>query len=97
MFWALLCRCHGTVLAHIGRWEESLRSLASAQAIDFNPDTEPLRKTVSAKVAVIEAEKAQQRIADEVSGTEMSYSRHFIEHVFVVFQGNFARESEKAA
>ena len=37
------------------------------QAIDFDPDTEPLRKIVSKKVAGIEAEKAQQRIAEEVS------------------------------
>jgi hypothetical protein len=55
------------VLSHLGRWEPALQSLAAAQAIDFNPDSEPLRKAVSAKVAAIEAEKVQQRIADEVS------------------------------
>lgn len=61
-----ICRCRGTVLSHLGRWEDSLRSLVAAQAIDFNPDSEPLRKAMSGKVAVIEAEKVQQRIADEV-------------------------------
>ena len=54
------------MLSHLGRWEQSLGSLVAAQAIDFNPDTEPLRKAVSARVAAIEAEKVQQRIADEV-------------------------------
>ena len=50
------------MLSHLARWEDSQRSLVAAQAIDFNPDTE----AVSGKVAIIEAEKVQQRIADEV-------------------------------
>ena len=54
------------MLSHLARWEDSQRSLVAAQAIDFNPDTEGLRKAVSGKVAIIEAEKVQQRIADEV-------------------------------
>lgn len=58
-------RCRGTVLSQLGRFEEGLKSLAAAQAIDFNPDSEPLRKAVSSRVAVLEAEKAKQRIADE--------------------------------
>jgi hypothetical protein len=34
-------------------------------ALQINPDSEPLRKAVSSRVAVLEAEKVKQRIADE--------------------------------
>lgn len=53
------------MLSHLGRWEDSLKSLAAAQAIDFDPDSEPLRKAVSARVSAIEAEKVQQRLAEQ--------------------------------
>ena len=68
-------RCRGTVLSQLGRFEEGLKSLAAAQAIDFNPDSEPLRKAVSSRVAVLEAEKVKQRIADEEALREKEIGR----------------------
>ena len=58
-------RMRGKVHRHLGNWEEANRDLAASQSIDFDPDTEELRRLASEKAAELEAQRVQQRLADE--------------------------------
>lgn len=58
-------RCRGQVNRRLGNWEAANKDLSAAQSIDFDPDTEPVRKFVTSKAAELEAERVQQRIEEE--------------------------------